>query len=110
MITVICLPFVQKEEGESSSFGSAGRRKGAIQTLSSLLLPVCALGRRGQTAFVASPRLLFAGSRARAVDSHLADVGALLGGESVSLSVVGHSGTVGALDGRGEVVGHGAGL
>lgn len=107
---VICLPFVQKEEGSSSSFGSAGRKKGAIQTLSSPLLPVCTLGRRRQTAFVASPRLLFAGPRARAVDSHLANVGALLGSESVPLSVVGHSGTVGALDGRGEVVGRRAGL
>lgn len=110
MTTVLRLPFVQKEEGSGSSFGSAGRKKGAIPTLSSPLLPVCALGRRRQTAFVASPRLLFAGPRTRAVDSQLADVGALLGGEGVSLSVVGHSGTVGALDGRGDVVGHGAGL
>lgn len=36
-ITVICLPFVQKEEGSSSSFRSVESKKGAIQTLSSPL-------------------------------------------------------------------------
>lgn len=68
----------------------------------------CALGRGRQAAFVAPPRLLFAGPGARAVDSHLAS--GLFGGEGVSLSVVGHSGTVGALDGGREVVGRRAGL
>lgn len=72
--------------------------------------PPCAraLGRGRQAAFVAPPRLLFAGPGARAVDSHLPS--GLFGGEGVSLSVVGHSGTVGALDGGREVVGRRAGL
>lgn len=72
--------------------------------------PAHTLGRRGQTTFFSSPRLLFAGPRACAVHSHLPSGGALFGGESVSLSVVGHCGTVGALDGRREVVRSGAGL
>lgn len=62
---------------------------------------VLVLGCRGQTAFVTAPRLLFAGPGARTVDSHLPSVGALFGGVSVSLSVIGHGGTVGALDGWG---------
>lgn len=80
---------------------------------SNTVLPCCpvhALGCRRQTTFVGSPRLLLAGPGARAVDSHFPSVGALFGGESVSLSVVGHSGTVGALDGGREVVGRRAGL
>lgn len=68
------------------------------------------LGCWWQTAFITPPCLLFAGTGARAVDSHLASVAPLFGGESVSLSVVGHSGTIGALDGGGGVVGGGARL
>lgn len=80
------------------------KRKREIPTLPSWCCSHM-LGGRGQTAFVAAPRLLFACSRACAVDSHLASISALFGGVSVSWSTVGHSGTVGALNGGGGVMG-----
>lgn len=72
-----------------------------------LVGPAHALGRGA--AFVAAPCLLFSGCGARAVDSHLTGP-ALFGGEDVPLGVAGRGRTVGALDGRGGVVGDGAGL
>lgn len=98
-----CISFVQKEEGFCSSFGSVQKEKHREQFKHRP--PRCSrLGCRRQAAFVTSPRLLFACPGAGAVDSHLASAGALLGGERVSLSVAGHSGTVGALDGGRDAV------
>lgn len=69
-----------------------------------------ALGLRGRAAFFGSPRLFLARRGARAVDSHFPGTGARFGRQSVSLSVVGHGGAVGALDGGREVLGRGVGL
>lgn len=109
-MTVIRLLFVQAEEGLSASFFFGKKKIREQFQHCPPCCPGCMLSRRRQTAFVSSPHLLLAGPRARAVHSHFPSTGTLFGSKSVSLSVVGHSGTVRALDGRREVVGHGTGL
>lgn len=86
------------------------KEKGADPGLSSPPPHTYALGLRGHAAFFGTPCLFLARRGARAVDSHFPGAGAQFGRQSVSLSVVWHSGTVGALDGGREVLGRGVGL
>lgn len=81
-----------------------------MSTVLPAVLHLHVLGLWGHATFVSSPRLLLTSCSTHAIDSHFPRAGTLFGGESVSLNVVGHGGTIGALDSRRQVVGCRTGL